>query len=83
MKTVHYLEKAGSQLLEAIERPYRRPIDLTLEEKETEARLNGCALMNQGGNLFVLCVDAFGIGQPNGNKWRLIHRANSFNSLKS
>ena len=77
MKTINYLEKFTQRVMNEINTPYPRPIDMTAEEKETYARLNGCAIMWKGNKLYALCVDAFSLGVPKGEKWRLIHRENS------
>lgn len=58
MKTANWLQNASDKLSQMVKDSHPRPIDLTIEEKETQCRLNGWALMWQGGNLYAMNVGA-------------------------
>ena len=78
MKTAEYLNDAGSKILSKIKQPFNRPIDVTLEQKETQCRLNGAALMYVGTEVYKMNVDAHKIGFPMDRVWIHIHHVNSF-----
>ncbi len=82
--TMNWLQNANDRLNELVRKPHPRPIDMTLEQKETKARLDGCALMYIGSNVYALCVDSFGLSYFSaGSRWRLIHRHNEFETVKA
>lgn len=56
--TANWLQNACDKLNELVREPWPRPIDMTVEQKETQARLNGYALMYKNGEVYAMNVRA-------------------------